>query len=70
LAIPTGRDNLLRVIVQDDMCFPYLERSLSLLNPWMINLDLDARKGINNLNEDQMKDLLGQLYYTEQKNYA
>jgi hypothetical protein len=50
-----GQNNLLSTIVQDDMSFPYLERLLSLLNPWMINVDLDAREGINNLSEDQKK---------------
>jgi hypothetical protein len=60
-----GQDKLLSTVVRDDMSFPYLEQSLSLLNLWMINLDLDARKSINNLNEDPIKDLLIFLFYTE-----
>jgi hypothetical protein len=61
-----GRHNLLSTIVQDDMSFPYLERSLSFLNPWVINLDPDTSDGIDSLNEDQMNDLMGKLYYIEQ----
>jgi hypothetical protein len=61
-----GQDSSLSTIVQDDMRFPYLERSLSLLNPWVINLDSDASNGIDNLNEDQIIYLVVQLYYTEQ----
>jgi hypothetical protein len=33
-----GQDRLLSTIVKDDIDFPYLEQSLSLLNLWMINL--------------------------------
>jgi tetratricopeptide (TPR) repeat protein len=65
LSDPYGEDNLLSTIVQDDMRFPYLGRSLSLLNPWMINLDSDVSSGIDSLNEDQMNYLVQQLYYTE-----
>jgi tetratricopeptide (TPR) repeat protein len=65
-----GQDNFLSTIVQEDMSFPYLERSLNLLNPWMINLDSDASNGIDSLDEDQINYLvnmvLKQLYYTEQ----
>jgi hypothetical protein len=48
------RDNLLSTIVQDDMRFTYLERSLSLLYPWALNLDSDASNGINSLNENEI----------------
>jgi tetratricopeptide (TPR) repeat protein len=65
LLILYRRDHSLSTIVQDDMCFPYLERSLSLLNPWVINLDSDASSGNDSLNEDQRSYLLGQLYHTE-----
>jgi tetratricopeptide (TPR) repeat protein len=54
-------DSSLSTIVQDDMCFPYLERSLSLLNSWMINLDSDTSSGIDTLNY-----LVKELFYTEQ----
>jgi hypothetical protein len=59
------QDNLLSTIIRDDMRCPYLERSLSLLNPWVANLDLNASNGIDSLNEDQMNYLVKQLYYTE-----
>jgi hypothetical protein len=61
-----SKDYSLSTIVQVDMIFPYLERSLSLLNPWVINLDSDASKGINSLNEDQIIVLVEQLFYMEQ----
>lgn len=35
----------------DDMMFPYLERSLSLLNPWLLRLDADASNTIDSPNE-------------------
>jgi hypothetical protein len=47
------------------MCFPYLERSLSLLNPWLIQLDLDASKRIGSCNDPQMNYLLQELSRTE-----
>jgi tetratricopeptide (TPR) repeat protein len=47
------------------MRFPYLERSLSLLNPWVINLDSDASNGNDSPNEDEINSL-EQLDYTEQ----
>jgi hypothetical protein len=59
-------DNSLSSIIQNDMAYPYLERSLSLLNSWVINLDLDASEGNGNLSEDQKNILLRKLYYTEQ----
>jgi hypothetical protein len=60
------RDNSLSSIVRDDLRFPYLERSLSLLNPWVINLDLDASNEINSHNEDQIHFSVKQLHCTEQ----
>jgi tetratricopeptide (TPR) repeat protein len=59
------RDNSLSTIVQDDMRFPYLERSLSLLNPWIKNLDSDTRSENDSLNEDQINISVEHLYYTE-----
>jgi hypothetical protein len=44
------------------MSFPYFERSLSLLNPWVIDLDPDANIGTDSLNENL---LVGQVFYTE-----
>jgi hypothetical protein len=45
--------------------FPYLERSLSLLNPWF-NMDSDPSEGINILSKEQQDSLLVQLFFTEQ----
>jgi hypothetical protein len=45
-------DCSLSTVIRDDMRFPYLERSLSLLNPWELNLDLDASNRIDSLNKD------------------
>jgi hypothetical protein len=61
-----GKNNLLSTIVQDDMRFPYLERSLSLLNSWLINLDSDASNGIDSVNEYQINYLVEKLCDTEQ----
>jgi hypothetical protein len=59
-------DKSLSTIVKNDMKFPYLQRSISLLDPWVINLDSDASNGIDILNEDQINLLVKELYYTEQ----
>jgi hypothetical protein len=60
-----GEDNSFSTIIRDDMSFPYLERSLSLLNPWVINLDSDASNGNDSLDEDEINYLLEQSYRTE-----
>jgi hypothetical protein len=49
-----------------EMGFAYLQRSLSLLNPWLIQLDLDASNRIDSCNDHRMNDMLEQLYSTEQ----
>jgi hypothetical protein len=61
-----GQDDLLSTIVRNDMSFPYLERSLKLLNPWVINLDLNASNGIDSLNENQIDILVRELFCREQ----
>jgi tetratricopeptide (TPR) repeat protein len=53
-------------IDRDNMAFPYLERSLSILNPWVINLDSGSSNGIDSLSKDQVNKLLDELIYTEQ----
>jgi hypothetical protein len=58
-------NNSLSTIVRDDMKFPYLEQSLSLLNPWVINLDSDPSNDIANLTIEQIDTLLYELFYTE-----
>lgn len=44
-------DNSLSEVIRYDMMFPYLERSLSLLNPCLVHLDSDSSNGIDKLNE-------------------
>jgi tetratricopeptide (TPR) repeat protein len=61
------QNNLHSIVIRDNMRFPYLERSLSLLNPWVINLDLDVSQGNDSLSEDQKIVLFWELYCTEQK---
>jgi hypothetical protein len=61
----SGRDNSLSTIIRYDMRFPYIKRSLSLLNPWVMNLDSDATNGIVSLNEDQINHLMEQIYWME-----
>jgi tetratricopeptide (TPR) repeat protein len=51
---------------RDNMAFPYLKRSLSILNPWVINLDPDSSYGVDSFSKDQIKRLLDELIYTEQ----
>jgi hypothetical protein len=58
-------DCSLSTIIRDDMSFPYLERSLSLPNPWVLNLYSDASNRIDSLNEDQRNYLVQYLYCTD-----
>jgi hypothetical protein len=56
----------LGIIDCHNMAFPYIEQSLSILNPWLINLDSDCCNGIDSLRKDQIDTLLDKLIYTEQ----
>jgi hypothetical protein len=49
-----GQNVSLSNIDRDDMASPYLERSLSILNLWVINLDSDSSNGISSLSKDQI----------------
>jgi tetratricopeptide (TPR) repeat protein len=60
------QDDSLSELNLDYIIFPYLKQSLSLLNPWLTNLDLDPSDGINILSNEQKDSLLGELYSTEQ----
>eukprot|EP00596_Hydrurales_sp_CCMP1899_P002503 CAMPEP_0119044552 /NCGR_PEP_ID=MMETSP1177-20130426/32268_1 /TAXON_ID=2985 /ORGANISM="Ochromonas sp, Strain CCMP1899" /LENGTH=262 /DNA_ID=CAMNT_0007014789 /DNA_START=388 /DNA_END=1176 /DNA_ORIENTATION=- len=42
----------------DDLVFPYLEKSLKLLKPWSICLDLGSQNRIYTIDEDQTNELL------------
>jgi hypothetical protein len=48
------------------MTYPYLEQSLRILNPWVINLDSDPSNEIDNLSKEQVDPLLRELFLTEQ----
>jgi hypothetical protein len=61
-----NQNKSLSTIDRNNMAFPYLERSLSILNPWVINLDSDSSNGIDSLSKDQIETLLDELIYTEQ----
>jgi hypothetical protein len=54
------------LVSRDEKSLPFMERSLSLLNPWLIQLDLDASNRIDNRNNDQMNFILHKLFYVEQ----
>jgi hypothetical protein len=65
-----GRNDSLSNVDGDNMAFPYLEQSLSILNPWMINLDSDSSNITGSLSKDQIEKqiekLLHELIYMEQ----
>jgi hypothetical protein len=61
-----GGNGSLSIIDRDNMAFPYLERMLSILNSWVINLDSDSSSGVDSLSKDQIDALLDKLIYTEQ----
>jgi hypothetical protein len=47
------------------MSFPHLQRSLSLLNPWLIQLDLDASSRMESRNDQQMNYIFENLFHIE-----
>jgi hypothetical protein len=56
-------DTSLSTYICNDLQSPYLERSLHLLNPWLIYLDSDASIQINNLDEEFYREKLDKEYY-------
>jgi tetratricopeptide (TPR) repeat protein len=60
-----SKNTSLSVVVHDDMIFSYLERSLSLLNPWLIHLERDAGNEIRSFTDFQMNQLLQRLHHME-----
>jgi hypothetical protein len=56
------QNHSMSMISRFEMNFPLLERSLSLLNPWLIQLDLDG----SNRMDTQINYILEKLYVTEQ----
>jgi hypothetical protein len=61
LGISYEEDNSLSPMLQVNMKFPHLERSLRLLNPYS-----DGNNGTDRLDEDQINRLLQTLCFTEQ----
>jgi tetratricopeptide (TPR) repeat protein len=60
-------DSSMNVIPRCEMSFASLEQSLSLLDPWLIQLDLDANNGIDTCNDHRMNYILNKLYFVEQR---
>jgi hypothetical protein len=60
------QNNSISSISGENARFPYLQRSLSLLNPFLIHVDSDGSSGIDSLNEGQINQLLNALFATEQ----
>jgi len=58
-------DNSMSMISRNEMGFPNLERSLNLLNPWLIKLDLDASNRIDSCNDHRMNHILENLAFVE-----
>mmetsp|Transcript_26947 Transcript_26947/g.25802 ORF Transcript_26947/g.25802 Transcript_26947/m.25802 type:complete len:487 (+) Transcript_26947:111-1571(+) len=56
----------LSAIVRDEKMFPSLERSLSLLTPWLVHLDSDINNGSGCFPDVLMVALLQELLRTEQ----
>jgi hypothetical protein len=59
-------NNSLSMISRIKMIFPYIERSLSLLNPWLIQLDPDASNRVDSRDDRRINCLLNELFNTEQ----
>jgi hypothetical protein len=55
----------LSTIILDNKMFPYLERSLHILSPWMVTIDSDATNHSNGLSFEQTNHLLWLSYTTE-----
>jgi tetratricopeptide (TPR) repeat protein len=59
------QNNSMGMISRHEMRFPYLERSLSLLDPWLIHLDLDASNRTDSFNDHRMNHILAELSFVE-----
>jgi hypothetical protein len=62
-------NNSISCLVRDNNLYPYLERSICLLNPWLVHLDtLSASNRIEmGFNNDKINHLIQQLYLTEKR---
>mmetsp|Transcript_33675 Transcript_33675/g.32143 ORF Transcript_33675/g.32143 Transcript_33675/m.32143 type:complete len:464 (+) Transcript_33675:141-1532(+) len=59
-------DKSLKFVTRDDKTFPHIEKSLFLLNLWIVNLDSDGSNGVESLDDDDINYLLNVLFITEQ----
>jgi tetratricopeptide (TPR) repeat protein len=59
------RDDSLSIRCRCEMSFASLERSLNLLDPWLIQLDLDASNRVDSRNDHRMNHILNKLYFVE-----
>jgi hypothetical protein len=55
----------LSLIILDSKMYPYLERSLHILSPWMVTIDSDANNQSNSVSFEQINCLLGLSSHTE-----
>jgi hypothetical protein len=61
-----NEDQSLGRIMSENLRFPLLERSLNLLNPWLIHLDSNTSDQSEGHDEGQINYLLHELFRTEQ----
>jgi hypothetical protein len=60
-------DSSVSDITYHDRTYPYLLRSLKILNPWLIRIDTNANNRFYSLDEDQTNTVFHQLVVTESK---
>jgi hypothetical protein len=60
-------NNSISVSVRDNKRYPFLEKSLCLLNPWLVHLGSDALNRVDRISNDQIIYLWQELYTTEQR---
>jgi tetratricopeptide (TPR) repeat protein len=60
-------DSSMSVMSSYEISFAFLERSFNLLNPWLIQLDLDASNRTDSYNDHRIDNILNKLCSAEQK---
>jgi tetratricopeptide (TPR) repeat protein len=55
----------LSIMIRHNKMYPYIERSLHILSPWMVTIDSDATNQSNGLSFDQIGYLLDESSHTE-----
>jgi len=64
--IYTANDSISELI-RDNKRYPFLIKSLCLLNPWLPHLDSDTRHRADSISNDQIIYLWHELYFTERR---